>query len=142
MAHPVVEGFLKEWPAAFAGPKLDELSGNAIRWSTTQNRRSRGEIPAECFVDGRPTLVIRDPFLRWWASTLSNARRWPAVSSHPQPRRSRRQVKAEALVAAIGEPVGNDFLDEVPDKGPAAPHRRRSTVTTPRRSRPPDVAAR
>jgi hypothetical protein len=78
MAHPVVEGFRKEWPAAFAGPLLDKLSGNACRWSTTQNRRSRGEIPAECFVEGRPTLVLRDKFLDWLDSRLtasSEARR-------------------------------------------------------------------
>jgi hypothetical protein len=70
MAHPVVEGFRKEWPAAFAGPSLDKLSGNAVRWSTTQNRRSRGEIPRECFVKGHPTIVLRDKFLDWLDSRL------------------------------------------------------------------------
>jgi hypothetical protein len=73
MDHPVVEGFRKEWPAAFAGPHLDKLSGRAIRWSTTQNRRSRGEIPRDCFIEGRPTLVLRDPFLNWWQTTLQGA---------------------------------------------------------------------
>jgi hypothetical protein len=71
MSHPVVEGFRKEWPAAFAGPLLDKLSGNACRWSTTQNRRSRGEIPRKCFIEGRPTIVLRDPFLDWLDSRLS-----------------------------------------------------------------------
>jgi hypothetical protein len=70
MAHPVVEGFRREWPAAFAGPSLDKLSGNAKRWSTTQNQRSRGEIPAECFIPGRPTIILRDRFLDWWESKL------------------------------------------------------------------------
>jgi hypothetical protein len=72
MAHPVIEGFRKEWPAAFAGPSLDKLSGNAFRWSTTQNRRCRGEIPAGCFIEGRPTLVLRDPFLDWANAWLTN----------------------------------------------------------------------
>jgi hypothetical protein len=63
MDHPVIAGFRKEWPSSFAGPSLDKLSGNAFRWSTIQNRRSRREIPAGCFVEGRPTIVLRDPFL-------------------------------------------------------------------------------
>jgi hypothetical protein len=83
MAHPVVEGFRKEWPAAFAGPSLDKLSGNAVRWSTTQNRRSRGEIPLECFVDGRPTIVLRDPFLDWLDARLTAASEARQVSSGP-----------------------------------------------------------
>jgi hypothetical protein len=77
MAHPIVEGFRKEWPAAFAGPLLDKLSGNAFRWSTTQNRRSRGEIPASCFIEGRPTIVLRDRFLDWveaWLTGVSEPR--------------------------------------------------------------------
>jgi hypothetical protein len=104
MAHPVVEGFRKEWPAAFAGPSLDKLSGNAFRWSTTQNRRSRGEIPSECFVNGRPTLVLRDPFLNWWATTLQDARQpfgKPARATPPTPR----AVKTRRYRAAPAEPV-------------------------------------
>jgi hypothetical protein len=72
MAHPVVEGYRKEWPVAFAGPQLDKLSGKALRWSTTQNRRCKGEIPPECFVEGRPTIVLRDPFLDWVEVWLSS----------------------------------------------------------------------
>lgn len=100
MAHPVVEGFRKEWPAAFAGPSLDKLSGNAIRWSTTQNRRSRGEIPPKCFIPGRPTLVVRDDFLNWWETTLPRAFE-PANSRPPRGRQPRRQQSAadEASVA-------------------------------------------
>ena len=71
LAHPLVEAFRKEWPAAFAGPLLDKLSGNACRWSTTQNRRSRGEIPANCFIEGRPTIVLRDQYLAWLDAWLS-----------------------------------------------------------------------
>jgi len=70
MGHPAVEGFRKEWPAAFAGPEIDRLSGRAIRWSTTQNKRSRGEIPPDCFINGHPTIVLRDAFLDWWQTTL------------------------------------------------------------------------
>jgi hypothetical protein len=104
MAHPVVEGFRKEWPPAFAGPKLNELSGNAIRWSTTQNRRSRRQIPDECFVRGgaRLVIVLRDPFLDWWATTLPEASSSPAVPVRRTPRR-RRQGRADE----IAEPVPN-----------------------------------
>jgi hypothetical protein len=86
-----IDGFRNEWPAAFAGPRIDELSGHAIRWSTTQNRRSRGEIPAGCFIDGRPTIVLRDPFLDWFESFLA-AR---APGSCPAPRRGRQTGAAK-----------------------------------------------
>jgi hypothetical protein len=100
MAHPVVEGFRKEWPAAFAGPLLDKLSGNACRWSTTQNRRSRGEIPAECFVEGRPTLVLRDPFLDWLDSRLSAGAKAARPSGEAPGRGSRaRSVSAPGRTA-------------------------------------------
>ena len=89
MAHPVVEGFRKEWPIAFAGPRLDELSGYSIRWSTTQNRRSQKKIPDECFASGGPrlTIILRDPFLDWWETTLP-PNRPPRPGSFP-PRRGR-----------------------------------------------------
>ena len=86
MAHPVVEGFRKERPAAFAGPLLDKLSGNSCRWSTTQNRRSRGGIPPECFVEGRPTLVLRDAFLDWLDSRLIAGSKADRPSSGPSRR--------------------------------------------------------
>jgi len=92
MAHPVVEAFRKEWPAAFAGPLLDKLSGNAFRWSTTQNRRSRGEIPPDCFVEGRPTLVLRDRFLDGIDSRLTAVSE-PRLSGEP-PRRGVRSRSA------------------------------------------------
>src|SRR5262245_2944157 len=89
MAHPVVEGFRKEWPSAFAGPSLDELSGKAVRWATTQNRRSRGEIPPECFVEGRPTIVLRDPFLAWLDEKLSKPS--PPIGGSAERLRTRRR---------------------------------------------------
>jgi hypothetical protein len=97
MADPVVQGFRKEWPSAFAGTMLDELSGNTIRCSTTQNKRSRREIPSECFIrgGGRLTIVLRDPFLDWWETTLSEARASPVLV----PRRRRRRDRAEATTA-------------------------------------------
>jgi hypothetical protein len=64
----VVETWRKIWPETFPALKLDELSGHCIRWKTTQNRRSLKMIPPECFIAtaGRPTIVVRDPFLDWW----------------------------------------------------------------------------
>jgi hypothetical protein len=100
MAHPVVEGFRKEWPAAFAGPSLDKLSGNAFRWSTTQNRRSRGEIPSECFVNGRPTLVLRDPFLDWLDTTLQQSFGKPRRATPPTPRAGERSLRPAAAKPA------------------------------------------
>jgi hypothetical protein len=74
--HPIVEELRNALPPIFAGPLLDELTGGAICWGTIQNKRSRGEIPAGCFArsGSGPTLVIRDPFLAWWTTTLIDAR--------------------------------------------------------------------
>jgi hypothetical protein len=85
MQH-VIEELRKALPPVFAGTSLDQLTGNAIRWATTQNRRALREIPDECFVRSGPrVLVRRDPFLNWWGSTLTEAR---APDNH-RPRRSR-----------------------------------------------------
>jgi hypothetical protein len=76
-------------PPVWLGTRTDELTGGAINWGTTQNRRSKGVIPDACFArGGSRVLVIRDPFLDWWATTLSDARQ---PSAKPQ-RRDRRQV--------------------------------------------------
>jgi hypothetical protein len=62
----VVAELRRALPPVFSGSKIDELTGGAIRWGTTQNRRSKGEIPADCFArSGTRVLVIRDPFLNW-----------------------------------------------------------------------------
>jgi len=58
-------------PPVFAGKSMDDLTGDAITWSTIQNARSRREIPVDCFIfSGRKVLVRRDPFLAWWKETL------------------------------------------------------------------------
>jgi hypothetical protein len=80
-------------PPVFPGSKTDELTGGAIAWGTVQNKRSRREIPDECFVrSGSRVLVLRDPFLRWWVTTLSPARCPPVLP----PRRGRRRRRTEA----------------------------------------------
>jgi hypothetical protein len=90
----VLDALREALPPVWLGAKTDELTGGAISWGTTQNQRSRGEIPAECFVrSGTRVLVIRDPFLTWWASRLSDARQPP---SRPMPRRGRRSEKSHA----------------------------------------------
>jgi hypothetical protein len=67
----IIEELRAALPPVFAGQSLDELTGNAIHWPTTQNARSRREIPAECFAySGRKVLIVRDPFLAWWKTTL------------------------------------------------------------------------
>jgi hypothetical protein len=86
---PTVQKFRKAWPEVFPGPRIDELSGWAIRWATIQNLRSRREIPDECFdTSGRPTLVLRDPFLDWWQK-WREAHRRPRVGPKPPVRRPR-----------------------------------------------------
>lgn len=72
---PVVDTLRDSLPPIFAGPKIDNLTGGALRWRTIQNKRSRREIPDTCFVRSGPrVLVCRDPFLDWWATTLSDVR--------------------------------------------------------------------
>jgi len=89
MEH-VIEELRKALPPVFAGTSLDELTGNAIHWPTVQNRRALRQIPDDCFVrSGTRVLVLRDPFLNWWGTTLSEARQ-------PEVRRSRRQRPSEA----------------------------------------------
>jgi hypothetical protein len=94
----IVDDLRAALPVVWLGTRTDELTGGAICWGTTQNRRSRGEIPDECFArSGTRVLVIRDPFLTWWATTLSDARRPPPVVP---PRRQRRDRADEPSRAA------------------------------------------
>jgi hypothetical protein len=94
----IIDQLRKELPAVFAGKQLDELTGHAIRWSTIQNKRSERLIPTDCFVrSGTRVLVVRDPFLSWWATTLSEA-------APPGPDRTTPPAcKAREYPSAIGE---------------------------------------
>jgi hypothetical protein len=87
---PIVEELRAALPPIFAGPSMDERTGGAICWGTIQNKRSRKEIPPECFIrsGAGPTIVVRDAFLNWWATTLCDARHAPRISP-PQPRAGR-----------------------------------------------------
>jgi hypothetical protein len=98
--YPIVEELRAALPLVFTGPSLDERTGGAICWGTIQNKRSRGEIPPECFTrsGSGPTIVIRDPFLDWWRTTLRDAR---SPSGGP-PRRGRRPPSEMARAAAAG----------------------------------------
>ena len=89
----VIDDLRAALPPVWLGTRTDELTGGAICWGTTQNRRSRGEIPERCFTrSGSRVLVVRDPFLDWWATTLSDARQ----PSGKPPRRARRQARTDA----------------------------------------------
>jgi hypothetical protein len=91
----IVAELRRTLPPLWLGTRTEKLTGGAICWGTTQNRRSRGEIPDECFArSGSRVLVIRDPFLDWWATTLSEARRPPVL---PPPRRGRRRDRADEI---------------------------------------------
>lgn len=66
-------------PPIFAATSLDTLTGQAVRWRTIQNIRSRNKnlpqeerIPEKCFLKagGRKVLIVREPFLDWWLSRL------------------------------------------------------------------------
>jgi hypothetical protein len=104
--HPVVDKLRAQLPPTFAGPKIDQLTGGAICWGTIQNKRSRREIPPECFSrsGAGPTIVDRDLFLDWWSTTLSEARQpfdKPPRATPPQPRAG----KTRRSRAATAEPV-------------------------------------
>ena len=74
----VVDELRQTLPPVFAGTSLDDLTGGAIHWPTIQNRRALRQIPDDCFVrSGTRVLVLRDPFLNWWATTLTEARQKP-----------------------------------------------------------------
>jgi hypothetical protein len=104
----VIDQLRRELPPVFAGPKSDELTGGAIHWPTIQNRRSKGEIPDICFLKaGRRVLVRRDPFLAWWAATLSEVRQ----SSDKHPRTTPPTPKAGRTRSAR----------VIPDAGEASP---------------------
>ena len=71
----IIEQLRQALPPIYLGAASDDLTGGAICWGTVQNKRSRGEIPDECFVRSGPrVLVIRDRFLDWWGATLRPAR--------------------------------------------------------------------
>jgi hypothetical protein len=81
----IIEELRKALPPIFAGTSSDELTGGAIHWPTIQNKRALRLIPDDCFCrSGQRVLVIRDRFLDWWQTTLSEARQ-------PSPCRPRRQ---------------------------------------------------
>jgi hypothetical protein len=93
MLQHVVEELRKALPPVFAGTSLDELTGSAIHWPTIQNKRALRQIPDRCFVRSGPrVLVIRDEFLTWWGTTLSEARQ-PDVK-RPDGRAADRAAKA------------------------------------------------
>jgi hypothetical protein len=107
LTQRVIDELRQVLPPVFAGTSFDELTGGAIHWPTIQNRRCDKEIPDECFVrSGNRVLVIRDPFLDWWGTTLRDARQpfgKPARTTQPQPRAGRKRsarVTADAGEAA------------------------------------------
>src|SRR5436305_1935665 len=92
----IVDELRQTLPPVFAGTSLDELTGGAIHWPTIQNRRALRQIPDDCFVrSGIRVLVLRDEFLNWWGTTLSEARQ-------PETRRPRRRRDADC--ASSGTP--------------------------------------
>ena len=79
----ILDQLRKTLPVVFAGTSLGELTGGAIHWPTIQNRRALRQIPDDCFVRSGPrVLVIRDKFLDWWGTTLSEARQ--PVANRPR----------------------------------------------------------
>ena len=87
----IIDQLRKALPPIFLGSASDELTGGAICWGTIQNKRSRREIPSECFVRSGPrVLVVRDPFLDWWGATLRPARETSREYA-PQPRAGQRR---------------------------------------------------
>ena len=75
MISKLIEQFAKNLPESFPGTNIDALTNKVLRWRTIQNRRSRGEIPSECFVkvSARKVVIIRDPFLNWLFKDMERA---------------------------------------------------------------------
>ena len=46
----IIEQLRQALPPIFLGSASDDLTGGAINWGTTQNKRCKGEIPDECFI--------------------------------------------------------------------------------------------
>ena len=96
----IIEQFRATLPPILLGTALDDLTGKAICWGTIQNKRSRGEIPDECFVRSGPrVLVLRDPFLDWWGATLRPAGETKAHHT-PLPRPGRQSANRNQPAAS------------------------------------------
>jgi hypothetical protein len=71
----LIEQLRAQLAPAFPGRQIGALTGGLLHWPSVQNKRGRGEIPDECFCyQGRRVIVLRDPFLNWWISTLTQQR--------------------------------------------------------------------
>jgi hypothetical protein len=81
-------------PPIFSGSAIDELTGGAVHWRTIQNKRSRREIPNECFIrtGTKNIIVVRDRFLDWWVSTLRPASQTSARCTTQPPDRGEDQI--------------------------------------------------
>lgn len=72
METKLINQYFEVLPESFPGIMIDNLTNKGLRWRTIQNRRSRGEIPPECFVNISPrkVLILRDAFLAWLAEDM------------------------------------------------------------------------
>ena len=72
MATTLIDQYCAILPESFPGTMIDYLTSKGLRWRTIQNRRSRGEIPAHCFVkvSARKVLILRDAFLAWLSEDM------------------------------------------------------------------------
>jgi hypothetical protein len=66
------EALDRSLPDVFAGPRIYELTGGVFTWSGIRTRRSRKQIPEECFGPrvgpNSPTPIVKEPFLQWVAA--------------------------------------------------------------------------
>jgi hypothetical protein len=69
-----LQNLQKNLPPLFAGTELDVLTGNGYRWRTLQNEKSAGMVPQDVFLRSgkKKLLVVRDPFLNYWQSKITN----------------------------------------------------------------------
>jgi hypothetical protein len=117
----IIEQLRATLPPIFLGTTLDDLTGKAICWATTQNKRSRGEIPDECFVRSGPrVLVLRDPFLDWWGATLRPAGETRAQHT-PVPRAGRRSANKDALLTGPNDRPPHPGVDAAAPRRDPAP---------------------
>src|SRR5262249_33169683 len=116
MHDDIVARLRKELPPIFKLSLLTELTGGALNTGTIRNRRSRGEIPPECFVrSGTTALGIRDGCLPGGPPPPA-ARTKKPPNPPPRPRREPPQQPEPPAVPPL--PSIGAFEDEEPNRRP------------------------
>lgn len=61
----MLNAWAREWPASIHLPRIDELSGGALKPKTLSNHMSRGTGPDGVVKIGRKAVLTRDKLIEW-----------------------------------------------------------------------------